>query len=79
MRRPSIGDMVHYTSYGTPHGEYTSQCRAAVVAGIPDINDTGIIELCVLNPTGIFFHQSTHHDVSLNKEYRGGTWHWTCT
>lgn len=29
--KPSIGRIVHYVSYGTPKGEYTSQCRAAVI------------------------------------------------
>lgn len=27
----NVGETVHYVSYGTPRGEYTSQCRAAVV------------------------------------------------
>lgn len=28
---PTVGRVVHYVSYGTPGGEYTSQCRAAMV------------------------------------------------
>jgi hypothetical protein len=31
MTQPTVGRMVHYVSYGTPNGEYTSQCRAAIV------------------------------------------------
>lgn len=31
---PSVGRIVHYVSYGTPGGEYTSQCRAAMVAEV---------------------------------------------
>jgi hypothetical protein len=31
---PSVGRIVHYTSFGTPGGEYTSQCRAAVIAEV---------------------------------------------
>lgn len=31
MTAPTVGRMVHYVSYGTPNGEYSSQCRAAVV------------------------------------------------
>lgn len=31
MTGPTVGCIVHYVSYGTPGGEYTSQCRAAVV------------------------------------------------
>jgi hypothetical protein len=29
-----VGDTVHYVSYGTPGGEYSSKCRAATVAEI---------------------------------------------
>jgi hypothetical protein len=29
-----VGDRVHYVSYGTPGGEYTSKCRAAIVAEV---------------------------------------------
>lgn len=32
--RPTVGRMVHYVSYGTPGGEYTPQCRAAVVVEV---------------------------------------------
>ena len=32
--KPSIGRVVHYVSYGTPGGEYTSECRAAVVTEV---------------------------------------------
>lgn len=28
---PSVGRIVHYVSYGTPGGEYTSECRAAII------------------------------------------------
>lgn len=31
MAEPTVGRIVHYVSYGTPGGEYQSQCRAAVV------------------------------------------------
>lgn len=31
---PSVGRMVHYVSFGTPKGEYTSTCRAAIVAEV---------------------------------------------
>lgn len=34
MPTPSVGRIVHYVSYGTPGGEYTSQCRAAKVAEV---------------------------------------------
>lgn len=67
MQTPSVGHMVHYTSYGTPGGEYTSVCRAAVVTAVEDDES---ISLCVLNPEGMFFNQ----DVLFGDT--GGTWHW---
>lgn len=60
---PSVGRIVHYVSYGTPGGEYTSQCRAAVVSEVQrqetansPVPDGRIVGLVVLNPTGQFFH-----------------------
>lgn len=78
MNVPSIGRIVHYVSYGTPKGEYTSQCRAALitaVAGAPGEQAEGTVSLAVLNPTGLFFHEATRH-AEAGKP--GGTWHWPC-
>lgn len=77
---PSVGRIVHYVSYGTPGGEYTSQCRAAIVAGVPDgtppvIGPDGpavVVDLVVLNPTGLFFNRCGQSE----GEHLGGTWHW---
>jgi hypothetical protein len=74
MNKPSVGQVVHYVSYGTPGGEYLSKCRAAIItevrrypAGEP------IASLAVLNPTGMFFNE----DLPQNEdEQLGGTWHW---
>ena len=91
---PSVGRIVHYTSYGTPGGEYRSECRAAVVTAVDEYQATGDdgqfvghVDLCVLNPTGMFFNRGVHYhegDVGHDhageeipaKSYRGGTWHW---
>lgn len=63
MQQPSVGSIVHYVSYGTPGGEYTSQCRAAIVAGVPNkVNDSTELVLAVLNPTGLFFNESVRYD-----------------
>jgi len=69
-QKPSVGRIVHYVSYGTPKGEFTSQCRAAIVAGV---NEDGTLDLAILNPTGMFFNQSVMGDLTENQ---GGTWHW---
>jgi hypothetical protein len=68
--KPSIGMIVHYVSYGTPGGEYRSECRAAVVTET-DTSDT--VGLAVLNPTGMFFNRTIVHDEDVKA---GGTWHW---
>lgn len=70
MNKPSVGSDVHYVSYGTPGGEYSSVCRAAIVT---QINDDGTVGLAVMNPTGMFFNTSIMGDFT---EKTGGTWHW---
>lgn len=67
---PTVGRMVHYVSYGTPGGEFTSECRAAVIAAV---KDPTTVSLAVLNPTGLFFDQECFYD---GADRVGGTWHW---
>lgn len=82
---PSVGRIVHYVSYGSPGGEYTSQCRAAVVAEVygpgnphPDpevlsgVAGSEWVSLVVLNPGGLFFNDVCHDESTK----QGGTWHW---
>jgi hypothetical protein len=80
---PSVGRIVHYVSYGTPGGEYGSECRAAVVTevGKVEINERNpagdgeyreSVGLCVLNPAGQFFNRGVLYDEGRG----GGTWHW---
>jgi hypothetical protein len=53
---PSVGRVVHYRSYGTPGGEYTSLARAAVITEVDEPgNPESSVGLCILNPTGQFF------------------------
>lgn len=74
---PSIGRIVHYVSYGTPGGEYTSQCRAAIITATdpnPEDNpDRVFADLAVLNPEGMFFNRLVLQD---EDDHSGGTWHW---
>ena len=65
---PSVGRIVHYVSYGTPGGEYQSECRAAVIT---EVWRSGV-SLAVLNPEGLFFKECGLADDSKT----GGTWHW---
>jgi hypothetical protein len=80
---PTVARMVHYVSYGTPRGEYGHACRAAVVADV----DPGRVVLCVLNPSGVFFHAARHDEgddpgdglaspLCTGRRHEGGTWHW---
>lgn len=70
-QKPSIGRIVHYVSYGSPGGEFQSECRAAIVTRVSSLS-TGDVDLCVLNPTGMYFNQGCRYD-----EGKGpGTWHW---
>lgn len=82
QQRPSVGRIVHYVSYGTPGGEDTSQCRAAIVTELahPD-EDSDVVGLAVLAPTGTFFTRAPHDewddtDTVPGAEPQGGTWHW---
>ena len=86
--KPSVGRIVHYVSYGTPGGEYSRECRAAVVTEVPDgVEDPRTIGLAVLNPTGMFFNRTNARDdgkpdyaggtnLCGGLDYAGGTWHW---
>jgi len=71
MPKPSVGRVVHYVSYGTPGGEYKSECRAAIITAVIDNH---WVRLGVINPTGLFFHE--HAQLDEGGRMVGGTWHW---
>ncbi|WP_027947206.1 hypothetical protein [Amycolatopsis taiwanensis] len=79
-QQPSVGRIVHYVSYGTPGGEYKSECRAAIVTEVTEHPDAdGTVGLCVLNPTGQFFNRNVAHaqdKAAGASDHPGGTWHW---
>lgn len=82
-----MGRVVHYVSYGTPGGEYGKECLAAIITHVyedPDPADNttilpgktrriGEVDLCVLNPEGMFFKQVVPQNEPIKS---GGTWHW---
>lgn len=75
---PTVGQIVHYVSFGTPGGEYPKACRAAVVTEVDGHDksfDRWTVGLCVLNPTGQFFNRMTKQD---GQWHDGGTWHFPC-
>lgn len=75
--KPTVGRIVHYVSHGTPGGEYTSECRAAIVTEVGTLTVRGEVSyypsLCVLTPTGMFHNAEVQQDEDSK---RGGTWHW---
>ncbi|MEU5425121.1 hypothetical protein AB0H73_05870 [Streptomyces olivoreticuli] len=76
MTKPTIGRVVHYRSHGTPKGEFSPECRAAIITEIDEqLNSEGRIRvgLAVLNPEGLYFSRSCPQDETAS---RGGTWHW---
>lgn len=84
MTLPAIGEIVHYTSYGTPGGEYAQECRAAVVTHNPGqhmlrqedgelVTLHHVLGLFVMTPTGTHHNEVPYSDPA---DKRGGTWHW---
>ncbi len=75
LQTPSIGRIVHYHSYGTPGGEYASEPRAAIITAVSAYDDGTVIstvDLCVLNPEGMFFNRA----VKYSDEPTPGHWTW---
>lgn len=78
QERPYIGAVVHYVSYGTPGGEYKSECRAAIVTEVPGTfaSADGVlgpkVGLCVLSPAGQFFdHDVQYHEGNPGHDHTG--------
>lgn len=71
---PTIGRIVYYKSYGTPGGEYPSVDRAAIVTqvypNVSELDQGHMVDLCVLNPTGMFFNQK------VTQGPNAGQWDW---
>lgn len=77
--QPSIGRIVHYVARGSADGKYPKTCRAAIVTEVtehPDVDQTA--GLCVLNPSGQFFHSLAEGGCAADfgEAPAGGTWHW---
>jgi hypothetical protein len=64
---PTVGRVVYYKSLGSPGGEYASVDRAAIIT---QVHNATCVDLCVLNPTGLFFNNS------VTQGSAGGQWDW---
>lgn len=83
MQGLTPGRVCHYIAYGTPGGEYEAKAgrdevssggahRAAIMTDIID-QEYGVVSLCILNPTGVFFAQKVPHFEA--EEHMPGSWH----
>ena len=69
-QNPTVGRIVHYQSHGSPNGQHKSEPRAAIVTRVRP--DSTAVDLCVLNPTGMYFDQAT----PFSEEPKAGHWNW---
>lgn len=76
LQPPSVGRIVHYQAHGSPNGQHRSRPRAAVITEVLEAPDGtlnhDVVDLAVLNPTGMFFNQGCLYDPDGGP----GTWRW---
>lgn len=84
--RIDVGRKVHYVAHGTPIREdgtqaFPAACRAAIITEVEEDPQPGFgayrVGLCVLNPTGLFFHSLAAGGCAPEDPGKmvGGTWH----
>ena len=74
--QPTIGDRVHYRSWGSaplPDGRqvHPAKCRTAIVT---EILAADMCSLFVINPSGFFWDDCPRDEDG----HQGGTWHMPC-
>jgi hypothetical protein len=71
---PTVGRIVHMTSRGSADGQFPPATRAAIITEVLPAGNAGgpRVNLCVLNPTGLFFDLS----VPYAEEPTPGHWSW---
>ena len=76
---PTVGTIVHYTAPGSGDGVYPQTCRAAIVAEVADSMppSLGVVDLMVINPTGIHFRENVARDPGHPSGHTSYTWHWS--
>lgn len=69
---PSVGRIVHYQSHGSPNGQHKSEPRAAIITAVRNEPGDGNVDLCVLNPAGMYFDRAT----PFSETPLAGHWNW---
>lgn len=73
---PTIGRIVFYVARGSADGVFPPVPRAAVVTEVDGGDGPWKVGLCVLNPTGLFFHPLSAGGCVYDEAGAPGTWHW---
>ncbi len=77
--KPTIGRIVLYQRHGSPNGQHKAEPSPAIVTGT---HEDDCVDLCVFNPTGLYFDQSVRHDPSddpkaeTDGKWAPGCWRW---
>lgn len=72
---PSVARWVHYWHRGSADGAYPPMCSAALITGVPDL-DEGVVSATVFTAEGgIHPHRRLVRDESPAADRKGGTWH----
>lgn len=70
---PTVGRTVFYQAHGSPNGQFKSVPRAAIITAVSgEAAENAPVSLCVINPTGLFFHEACAYDPDGGP----GTWRW---
>jgi len=69
QQKPTVGRIVHYQAHGSPNGQHKSLPRAAIITAV---HEDGSTDVCVLNPTGMYFDRGT----PFSGEPKAGHWNW---
>ena len=81
--KPTIGRIVHYVARGSADGKFPPVSRVAIVTEVLDEDEVDkaleggeLVGLCVINPTGLFFHPLSAGGCAHDEAGAPGTWHW---
>ena len=79
--KPTLGRIVLYRRHGSPNGQHAAEDSPAVITRVyPEASDVGrdkCVDLCVMNPSGLYFDQRTPYDTGGDgADPKPGHWRW---